>query len=80
MSHNLILGSDTYNTISTSTLLPIQKFKTSERDMKSQRMVHITKIPGDNDNWRWNLDSYSGIYQTSFMKYECCIVSDNWRN
>ena len=76
---NLALGGAVYDTVRTRTVLPLQKSKTSEKEMKIQRMVRIPKIPGDNDSFRLDPDSSSGIYLDAAMEAEYCAVSENWR-
>ena len=61
MPHNIILRAASYDTVRTRTVLPLHKIKTAERDIMSQRMVRITKIPDDNDICILNPESPSGI-------------------
>ena len=48
-------------------------------DIKCQRVLRITKIPGDYDGCRQNPDPSSGIYMDSATEAQCCIVAENWR-
>ena len=46
LSRNLLLRTAVCDTFSTHTVPPLYEIKTFERDMKIQKMVHITNIPG----------------------------------
>ena len=76
---NLILGATVYDTVSTRTVLPLQKIKTAEREIKSHRMVRIPKVPGENDSYRLDPESFSSIYLTTIIEVGCCAVAANRR-
>ena len=56
-SYNILNRSDTYGTIRTHTVVPLQKIKTIERDLKCQRILNMTKTPGKYDDIMNNPDS-----------------------
>ena len=76
---NLIFGATVYDTVSTRTVLPLQKIKTAEREIKSHRMVRIPKVPGENDSYRLDPESFSSIYLTTIIEVGCCAVAANRR-
>ena len=61
---NLLLREAAHDTVRTRTVLPIQEIKTAKKKMNRWRMMCITKTPGENDAYRNNLESSSGIYMT----------------
>ena len=75
---NILLRESTYVTFRTRTVLNLQEIKTSKRDIKIQRMVSITKVPGDDYGFRHNPDSSQGIYMTLVIKSKCHIFAKNW--
>ena len=54
MQKNLIIRASNCDAISTHTAIPIQKINTAERDIKRQRMVRVTNMPGGNYILRLN--------------------------
>ena len=68
-----------YDTVRTRTVLPLHQIKTAEMEIKGQNMVHIKNTPVENYGYRMNPDSYSGIYMTSLMEYQCRIVAEDRR-
>ena len=78
LPHNLLLRESAHDTVITRNVLPIQEIKTDKKYIKIRRIISITKTPGDNDRCRYNPDLLSGIYMTSVMEYQLCIVAENW--
>ena len=76
----LILWASAYATARTHTVLPTQKTKTVDRDMKILRIVNIPNIPGNNDRFILKPESSPLIYLTVVMEVECCNVASNKRN
>ena len=61
---NLLIRASSYDTVRTPTFLTLHQIKAVKREMKGRIMVRITKTPGEDDGYRLNPDSSSGIYTT----------------
>ena len=75
LSHSLTLIADSYDSVRAHIVLPIHKYKVYEGDIKILGMICITNITGDNDTFRQNPDSISGIYITAAINDECLITT-----
>ena len=76
-SRNLLIREAAYVTVRNLTVLPLHKIKTVEREMKRQSMLCINNTPVEDNVFRLNLYSSSGIYKTSVKEDQCRIVADN---
>ena len=68
-----------YDTTRIYNVPPLQEINTTDMYMKHQRMVHITKIPGEYDISRQNSDSSLVIYITEVVESECHVVASDHR-
>ena len=64
-SRNLLIRAAEYDTVRTRTVLPLHQIKTVDREMNIRRMVRINNTPVEDDGFRMNPDSSSGIYMTA---------------
>ena len=76
---NPLIRAAEYDTVRTRTVLPLHQMKKFERDMKRQRIVGITKTPGEHDGFRLSPDSSSDIYMNLENESQCRIVAKNRR-
>ena len=76
---NLLIRASSYDTVRTPTFLTLHQIKAVKREMKGRIMVRITKTPGEDDGYRLNPDSSSGIYTTLVNEAQCHIVTKNRR-
>ena len=78
-SRNLLIRAADYDTVSTRTVLHIHKINTAEREMNIQKMVRIINTKGEDDVYRLNAYSSSGIYMTAVKEDQFRIVAKNRR-
>ena len=78
-SRNLLIRAAEYETMGAQTVLTLHQIKTVERETKRQRIVRLTNTPGEDDGFRLNPDSSSGIYMTSVREAQCYTVAKNRR-
>ena len=78
-SRKLLIRASEYDTMWTRTVLPIHKINTAEREMNIQKMVRIINTKGEDDVYRLNAYSSSGIYMTAVKEDQFRIVAKNRR-
>ena len=60
-------------------ITPLHQINTVERETKRHMMVYIINTPVENNVFRLNPYSSSGIYMTSVIEAWCLIVAENRR-
>ena len=68
-----------YETVSYSTVLTLQKIKETDTEIRTQRMVIISKKDGEGEPRRMNPESSTRIYVTASVETECRMIAQNWK-
>ena len=76
-SRNLLLRAAAYEIVSHSTVLTLQQIKETEMEIKTRRMVRISKKDGEGEPIRMSPDSSSGIYVTESVEAEGYMIAQN---
>ena len=74
---NLLIMEAAYDTVRHRTMLPLQKIKETEVEIRTHRMVIITKKDGEGEPSRINPESSVGMYVTASVEADCRVISHN---
>ena len=76
-SKNLLIRASVYDTARTRNVLNIHQINTVKRKTKRRRIVRLNNTPVEDDRFRLNSYSSSGIYMTTVKANQCRIVAYN---